>query len=428
MTAPRRTAEPATVDAELHGQVDAQLMDQGSFSVLDFLMESGRLLPDDYERWRRGEIDALDAVFMGSTDKIRQQVEAVANYARTIGLVQQRQTFHAWRSDTQAVAEPLQISADAALDALISARFVPAQNVPQLDLFFDNPVVTLTNGIVRALSAGNREESQRLLDRLYREAPNHADLPAFDRLLEALGHGAGRIDDTRRELAFLLQISPSAKRLMGSQARDLLSPLWRHLAEALRGHAFQSAEADLHSSFCLCQTQDWDGATRAVYDEPQWRLHAPLCLRLAQGSFHLRRRSEALTAWFHLCWNSPREAAAALEGKRHPDTGIGALWQRFCEAADEATVGGADSHAALGTADFPAWLLLHEPGLAQQLVKDLPTGTTRGEESYRCVHRWINARRQGRNSEDLSLRKTLQALNPKLFECLKRALRSVAGG
>ena len=414
------TAEPSDIDAELHGQVDAQIMDQGSFSVLDFLMDSGRLLPEDYESWRRGDLGTLDAVLMGSPDKIRRQIEAVAAYARKLGLVQQLQSFHAWCPDAPAIAEPLRISADAAFDALIAGRFVPAQSAPQLDLFFDNPVVTLTNGIVRALSSGNRDESRRLLDRLYREAPNHAELPTFDRLLEALAHGEEAIRHTRRELAFLLQISPGAKRLMGSQARDLLKPLWRHLAEALRGLAFHTEEPDLHASFCLSQAQDWEGATRAVTDQPQWQLHAPLCLRLAHSSFHLRRRPEALTAWFHLCWNSPREAADALDGKRHPDIGMGTLWQRFIEDSDE-SIDGAESHEALGTADFPAWVLLHEPGLSQQLAEDLPMGRTPGEESYRCVHRWINARRSGRTREEMSLRRTLQSTNPALFACLKRA-------
>jgi hypothetical protein len=416
-----------TIDAEVHGLVDSQLMDQGSFSVLDFLMDSGRLLPEDYERWRRCEIDALDAVLMGSTEKIRLQVEAVAHYARRIGLVQQSQTFHAWRPGGGTISEPLRISADAALDALIAARFVPAQNVPQLDLFFDNPVVTLTNGIVSALSAGNRGESRRLLDRLYREAPNHADLPAFDRLLEALGHGAGRIEDPRRELAFLRQITPDARRLMGSQVRDLLGPSWRHLAEALRGRSFESAEPDLHRSFSLCQAQDWEAAARAIVEEPQWPLHAPLCLRLAQCRFHLRDRSGALAAWFQVCWHSPREAAAVLDAKRQPDTGLGALWQRFIEAADESTVDAAGSNEALGTADFPAWLLLHEPGLSQQLAGDLATGTSRGEQSYRCVHRWIDARRAGRNGDDMALRKTLQALSPRLLYFLKRTIRPEPG-
>jgi hypothetical protein len=73
-----------------------------------------------------------------------------------------------------------------------------------MDLFFDNPVVALTNGIARSLSARNLAETQRQLDRLYAQAPNHADLAAFDRLLDALGHLDRPVTDAPQELEFLL--------------------------------------------------------------------------------------------------------------------------------------------------------------------------------------------------------------------------------
>jgi hypothetical protein len=414
------------IDSELQGQVDARLLEQGAFAVIDFLLDSGRLLPEDYERWRRGDLGSLDEVLMGSTQKIRAELESAAAYARKIGLVQEQQTFHGWRSDAGAGADPLLVSKDAALRGLIASRFVRAQNAPQLDLFFDNPVVALCNGIVRALSAADRGEAQRLLDLLYTQAPNHADLASYDRLFAALTHRDQHLDDPRRELSFLLQTLPIAKRLMGSQARDLLTPLWRQLAEALRGHAFQPAEPDLHTSFCLFQAQDWENASRAVHDEPQWQRHAALCLRLAQCRFHLRERSGALTAWFHLCWNAPSEAAEALD-RRHPDIGLAASWRRFVDSADESTIDAPAVDAAtptwtLGAADFPAWLLLQEPGLTQQLGIDLATGSTPAEESYRLVHRWIEARRAGRDGEEMALRKSLQATNRALFACLKRAV------
>src|SRR5260370_15134570 len=118
-----------------------------------------------------------------------------------------------------------------------------------MDLFFDNPVVALTNGIVRALSAWNLGETQRQLDRLYAQAPNHADLAAFDRLLAAMGHLGRPIDDPRQELAFLLDITPAAKRLLGWEARDLLAPLWRPLDGALRGPPFLSGEPNRHRGY-----------------------------------------------------------------------------------------------------------------------------------------------------------------------------------
>jgi hypothetical protein len=280
----------------------------------------------------------------------------------------------------------------------------------------------LTNGIVRALSARNLGETQRQLDRLYAQAPNHADLAAFDRLLAALGHLDRPIDDPRQETAFLLDITPAAKRLMGWEARDLLAPLWQQLADALGSRTFSIGEPNLHRSFALIQAQDWPGAGDAVQREPQWWLHAPLCLRLAQSCFYQQRRSDALTAWFHLCWRAPAEAADALDNRRQPDTGIGALWRRFVDCEEELSPRDVALESALTAAEFPAWLLLREPGLNLQLAVDLAVGNTPAEKAYRTVHRWIDARRANRTADELALRKMLQADHPVLFCHLKRSV------
>ena len=412
-----------TIDIDLQTQIDTQIMEQGAFAPLEFLIDAGRLIHGDYEDWRRREISSLDDVLMGSKEKIRAQLESAAGYARSIGLVEQPQTFYAWASGAVDHGDgPLRISADAQLHRLIASRYVPAQNAPQMDLFFDNPVVALTNGIVRALSARNLGETQRQLDLLYAQAPNHADLAAFDRLLAALGHLDRPIDDSRRELEFLLDITPAAKRLLGWEARDLLGPLWRQLADALSSQTFSIGEPNLHRSFALIQAQDWPGAGDAVRSEPQWWLHAPLCLRLAQSCFYQQRRSEALTAWFHLCWRAPAEAAGALDNRRQPDTGICALWRQFVDCEEELWSSGDPLEPALTAADFPAWLLLREPGLNLQLAVDLALGNTPAEETYRTVHRWIDARRANRSAAELALRKTLQADHPVLFRYLKRSV------
>lgn len=411
------------IDIELQTQIDTQILEQGAFAPLEFLIESGRLIHGDYESWRRRKINSLDDVLMGSKEKIRTQLESAASYARSIGLVEQPQTFYAWASGAVDHGDqPLRLSVDAQLHRLIGSRYVPAQSAPQMDLFFDNPVVALTNGIVRALSARNRGETQRQLDRLYAQAPNHADLAAFDQLLAALGHLDRPIDDPRQELAFLLDITPVAKHLLGWEARDLLSSLWRQLADALWNQAFSIHEPNLHRSFALIQAQDWLGAGDAIHREPQWWLHAPLCLRMAQSCFYQQRRSEALTAWFHLCWRAPAEAADALDNRRQPDTGIGALWQRFVDCEEELWPNGVPAEPALTAADFPAWLLLREPGLNLQLGVGLAPGNTPAEEAYRTVHRWIDARRANRTADELALRKMLQADHPVLFRYLKRSV------
>jgi hypothetical protein len=401
------------IDGELQTRIDTQILEQGAFAALEFLIESGRLIRGDYESWRRGEIASLDDVLMGSKAKIRTQLESAAGYARDIGLVEQKQTFYAWSpSLSERTEEPLRASVDAELDRLIGTRYVPAQSAPQMDLFFDNPVVALTNGIVRAISSRNLAAAQRQLDRLYAQAPNHADLAAFDRLLAALGHLGHPIEDPRQELAFLSDITPVAKRILGWEARDLLSPLWGQLGDSLMNQPFSISEPNLHRSFALLQAQDWSGAGDAVQREPQWWLHPPLCLRLAQSCFYQQRRSDAMQAWFHLCWRAPAEAATALDDRRQPDTGIGSLWRRFVDCEEE---------PALTAADFPAWLLLREPGLTLQ-IRDLPGGNTSGEDAYRTVHRWIDARRANRSDDEMAMRRVLQTHHPILFRFLKQSV------
>lgn len=405
------------LDPAIQAHVDAQLLEQGAYTAVELLINTGRLDYGDYERWRRGEIAILDDMLMGAKDKIQSQLEEAAAYATGIGLIEQTQELHRWGSaQSDAGVKPLRSSADASLHRLIAARFAPAQRAPQMDLFFDNPVVALTNGIARALVTRNLGEAQRQLDRLYAQAPNHADLAAFDRLTAALARLDQPVADAGGELTSLLEITPTAKRLLGSDARDLLAPLWRRLADTLVGRAYSSIAPSLHRSFALGQAQDWAGVAASILAEPQWQQHAPLCLRFAHAAFNRQQRIEALTAWCHLCWHHPDAATRALEGREQPDPSIAAKWARF-QDGDDAT-----DELAPPTADFPAWLLLDEPGLALQLPFDLPLATSPGEERYRQVHRWIHARRMQRLDEELALRKVLMASSPFLFRVLKRTV------
>ena len=408
------------IEAELQAQVDAQLMEQGAFAPLDLLFNSGRLIYSDYETWRRREMDLLDDVLMGDRGKILAELERAAAYARSIGLVEQPQEFFAWeREGVGAANKPLRISAEPRLHRLIGCRYLPAQSAPQMDLFFDNPVVTLTNGIARALCARNVIEGQRQLDRLYVQAPNHADLAAFDRLLGGLDDLSRPVEDPAARLAFLEAIAPAARHLLGSGSRDYLSPLWRHLADALAGQPFSPDEPNLHRSFALSQAQDWIGVSESIVSEADWWSHPPLCLRLADSAFRRRRRVEALTAWCYLCWMAPEQVAAAVERLRQAD--LSGLWQLFLDC-EEDPAPSATPGPILTARDFPAWLLLHEPGLARQLSVDLPRGSSPAEESYRCVHRWIHAHRAHRQEEDMALRRSLQQSHPVLFGVLKRSV------
>ncbi len=111
-----------------------------------------------------------------------------------------------------------------------------------------------------------------------------------------------------------------------------------------------------------------------------------------------------------------------LEMLKIPD--LQALWQRFLESEEE-SIAASLPRPALSTADFPAWLLLEEPALAERLPAEPPVGTSPGEEHYRLVLRWIAARAARHATEEMTLRKALKECHPVLFEQL---LRAVANG
>ena len=408
---------------ELQAQVDALLLEQGAFAPLELLLADGRLLYADFEAWRRGEVASLDEVLMGRREAIREELEQAAAYARALGLIEQRPELPL-APHASVGARTLRVSDDPRLAALIASRYMPAQSVPQMDLFFDNPVAALINGLVDATAAGNAPEAARQLDRLYAKEPNHPDLPEFDRLLEALDRATRPIVDCRAELEFLTQVAPCAWRMLGGRARDLLVLSWRHLAEALRSIPYSPQAPELHASHAWSQAQAWDEVRASVLAEPQWWCHMPLALRLIESGVRRRRRAEVLSGWFQLCWRAPERVSEALETLKFPD--LQALWQRFAEAAEESCAAG-PPQPALTAADFPAWLLLEEPALAGRFPADLPRGASPGEEHYRLVLRWIGAREAGCTAAEMTVRRALKEGHPALLAQLLRAVARDCG-
>ena len=404
---------------DLQAQVDALLLEQGAFAPLELLFATGRLLYADYEAWRRGEVETLDEVLMGRREAIRGELESAAAYARALGLAEQPQELGAPRDGASGI-RALRVSGDARLAALIASRYVPVQSAPQLDLFFHNPVVVLVNGLTQALVAWDAGEAARRLDCLYAQEPNHPDLPAFDRLLAALRHPGRPIADCGEELELIAGIAPDAWRLLGARARDLLVPLWRNLAGALRSTPYSAEAPMLHASYAWSEAQAWDEVRASVLGEPQWWRHVPLAVRVIESSLRQRRRTEALSACFQLCWQAPDRAPEALAALKFPD--LHDPWQRFLEGEEE-SLAAADGQSALTAADFPAWLLLDEPALAERMPASLPVGGSAGEEHYRLAHRWIVARKARCAPEEMALRKALKERQPALFQQLLRAVR-----
>lgn len=404
------------IDTTLQSLVDTQLMEQGAFTPLELLLTSGRLVYTDYERWRQGELEFLDQAFLGSPKRIRTQVESAVAYAKKIGLVEEPQTFNSWQAGSQ--DQVLKLSADDSLHQLLGLRLVSQQDLPQLDMFFDNPVVVLVNGIAAALTRRTLDEAEAYLDQLYQQAPNNADLPAFDQLVDTLRRSSEPVADSAQELQSLQQLAPHAKRLLSAQCRDYLVPLWRRLAAALESQPFDPIQPDLHNSYVLAQAQDWAGVSQSIVQEAEWWQSTVLCQRLAECGYRRQERAESLTAWAYLCWQFPEQAAQLLDDGQWPDVNIVQLWHTFLETEDELEL-----EAPFETQEFPAWWLINEPGLCRSLPQDLPWGNAPAEQLYGLVHQLLTARLEGNNEQELELRKAVQAAQPALFLCVKQSLR-----
>ena len=222
-------------------------------------------------------------------------------------------------------------------------------------------------------------------------------------------------------MAFVTGIAPDAWRLLGARARDLLVPLWRHLAAALGSTPYSPQAPQLHASHAWVEAQAWDEVRVSVLAEPQWWRHVPLAVRLIESGLRRRRRAEAVSAWFQVCWHAPDQVSEAIESVNFPE--LDAIWQRFLEAQEE-SLAASGRQPALTAADFPAWMLLEEPTLASRLPPELPMGGSSGEDGYRLAHRWI-ATREGRlAAEEMRLRKTLKERQPALFQQLLRAVEN----
>ena len=390
-------------------------MEQGEFTVLELLITNGRLTYSDYERWRMGELEFLDQAFLGNPERIRTQLVSAIAYATKIGLLAEPQEFNGWNMGNQ--ARILKMSADKTLHQQLCQRFVSKQDSPQMDLFFNSPATVLANSIIDALASRSVGDAQKYLDKLYQQAPNHAELAVFDLLVDALSQSYNPVIDAGADLLKLQQLISHTKRLLGTRSRDFLVPMWRRLAGELEGCTFSNSTPDLHGSYVLAQALDWPGVSKVILGEPGWQSYETLCLRLAESGYLRRQRSEALTAWCHLCWQFSISVPGLLDTGTWPDSNITNLWYQFCGLEDQLELA-----EALPTEYFPAWLLLVEPGLSLILKVDLPTVDTAASHVYRVTHHLADARRERDSPRELELRKELQSRQPALLGYLKSRL------
>ncbi|MCF6281165.1 MAG: hypothetical protein L3J28_02965 [Candidatus Polarisedimenticolaceae bacterium] len=378
--------------------VDQLLMEQGYYTPLELLLAEGRLLYCDYESWRGGELSELESTLFGDPKQCKQLLSEAAGYADKLNLIAERLHYSVWGNSGNST---LCFSANSAFNGLFHTRYRKSADIPQLDLFMDSTGTVLVNGTTQALIERNYPEARRLLNQLFDSDPGNNRLGGLEQLVEAAEALTLPVNAPAELLNRLQQeLSPLAADLLESGSRHFLTPQWHRLTLALRGRAFDAETPQLHSSYSAMQAMDWQQVKTNVASEQAWQQQPLLIRRHAQACGRLHQETEAVSDWFLLCWHFPDQAEPIRLEAEPPWR---RRWQNFIELEPE-----------LPNQDFPAWVMVNEPGLSKQLANmdGLPT---KPPEAWLLTLALMDGQLLTVDSDFMANRKALKACNPALF-------------
>ncbi len=390
-----RTQAPRS-DTDYRLLVDRLVLEHGRLEPLELLLAADLLAYEDYEAWRLGQRPDLQGALQRDPNEIADLLRLAGEYARSQRLEPTPIEYRGWgRSD-----RPIRIGHDSGLAAACACAYAPPAGRVQLDLFHDSSTAIAEEELRRALTDRRLDTARHQLARLIQRDPRHARLNGFLRLMEAIDGDDGRDSGARTEdrLGDLEELERLAPQLLGHRARDFLTPLWAALAEQLSGRAFDPDCPQLHPSYAYGRAQRWDAARAAVEAEPNWRDHPALVLAHAEACWRRRLAAAARRDWMWLCWEHPSDAERALSAPAFPDQCLSDCWNRFGDLAE-----------GTATEDFPAWMLLADPGHATAVPPDAAPADERGT-AYRLLHALVTG------ADTIKQRRELAEIHPRLLE------------
>ncbi len=375
-------------------EIQLQIQERGSFCPIQWLIDTGHLPYARYEAWRYGEIDSLADAIGDDSAALKDLMKGLAAQTQALKLAEECQHYYDWRPEH--AERSLHFSQDAELAALLGSRWLRPQDLPQLDLFMDSGTASAENALIDALSERQWQSAEQAFHTLCEVAPNHAQLGRFEMLVLYGKHLAASAPLTAEsiedELAGLEQdIVPLANELLGTRARDYLALAWQRI-----GHALTTLpQPPQHPSYAWLQIPDWqaviDSIDAAQIDDGDTDLIA----RLTQALYFGGHPEQAVVTGARLFEIDPQQAVSALAFLPTIDS----LWQTFHD--------GDDPHPA---SHFPAWLLLHRPGLIHHLRSQYPTPLS---APFQACAQLLRKRLE--NADEIAAREQLQAISPGLL-------------
>lgn len=273
----------------------------------------------------------------------------------------------------------------------------------QLDLFEDSESVKAANALYAALERADAVEARRAWDLLSGIESSHAWLPHAKMLIDALESPLPKTTHEAREALSRLagDWTEAADTIFKAGGHRLLVPIWRAVGESLERKSFDPDLANLHASHAFARIGDWASVERSVREAEDFSAHPVLVARIAEATWLQGRRIESIGYWFLLCWRAPEEFERRMEMGRVPDKSLRDGWESGLDQ---------DFEPAPTDSWFPAWMLLHEPGLALRIAP--PTGTSAPEAAFSVLQSLTV-----RDRQDPDLRKQLQKLHAGLLKC-----------
>ena len=280
----------------------------------------------------------------------------------------------------------------------------------QLDLFLDGRSVRLSNALRQALLNEDAGAAETACRELADFDPAHRWLPHARTLIAALRVAAPSSGEEGLAVMARLEAEwqPAARAVLGDDGRDLLHRKWRGVAEALSGRPFDPALPDLHASYAYGKCEDWLSLERCVRAVPEFASQPVLLERIAEAVWRQRRRMDAMRYWFNLCWSAPGRFQDLMDTGAIPDPVLREGWERWQDQ---------DLGIELSSSWFPAWMLIHEPKIADFLPKS--AGNDAPQAAFDVLRKLaINALSAipASGGKEIELRKQLQRLHPGLLK------------
>lgn len=391
------SAHKAIPDQELRPLVDRLLLEQGRLDPLELLLAAELLGYEDYVAWRTGGRSDLQTALRAAPEVVAGFLEEAGVYACGQKLVAVALEHTAWGDRER----PLWIGPDAELIRACALFYAPPPERCQLDLFQDSTAVLLEEDVRTALVEHRTNHARDQVARLMHREPGHPRLGGFLRLIQTLDDvdasgRDGRVEERWRELE---EVGPLAEQLLGHRARDFLGTLWAALAERLAGRSFGRGSGECHAAIAWTRAGRWERAREAIEAEPDWRDQPPLVLVHADACWRARDPFGARRDWLWLCREYPSAAERALRDPAFPDRRLADLWAAF---------GDLDLDDDLATEDFPAWLLLQDPG-AFAAIPPSETSIDDRDMAYRLLHGLVTG------EDTIDRRRALGEIHPYLL-------------